>query len=456
MRVYKAKDSGKESRTWYADFFLPSGRRCRLALFVSKRTSEAFAQKITELCGLPTAGISPDAELQRWLDGLPLKFQDKFIKWGLIDSRRIEGQRPVSEHVSDYIESIEGFSSGYIGHVKNYLKKIMADCRFYYFRDITKSAVETYLGKLKKDGFNNTTRGHYLDSLKTFLNWAEQDRRITNNPIDKIEKPARDSKKKGVLTPEQFVQLIRTTFEKNILIGKLTGQDRAVLYMLGGVTGIRRKELLNLIWDDINLGDNAYVRVPASLAKNHKEAQQLIPPAMVFILTALKASTRPTGTDRVFVGIRRSIDTAELIKGDLTAAGIPLKDRDGNKIYFHSLRNSYISFLANSQTPAKIIMQLARHSDFKLTFNTYARAFEKAEKKAINCLPNFGDFVLATSLDSNRIKQEIFIDNGRHQNSNYELETAFLPKKEIGARGLEPPTFGPPVQRASQTALRPE
>ena len=88
--------------------------------------------------------------------------------------------------------------------------------------------------------------------------------------------------------------------------------------------------------------------------------------------------------------------------------------------------------------------------------NTYARTFEDSKQKAINFLPNFGNFVLATSLDSNRIKQEIFIDNGRHQNSNYELETAFLPKKEIGARGLEPPTFGPPVQRASQTALRPE
>ena len=193
---------------------------------------------------------------------------------------------------------------------------------------------------------------------------------------------------------------------------------------------------MNLVWDDINLsGENAFVRVPASLAKNHKEALQPIPPAMIFILTALQASTRPTGTDRVFASFSRSIDTAELIRGDLTAAGIPLKDRDENKIYFHSLRNSYISFLANSETPAKVIMQLARYSDPRLTFNTYARTFEDSKQKAINFLPNFGNFVLAT----NRIKQEILIDNDRQQNYIYDTKTTILTNGELRMRGVEPP-----------------
>ena len=260
-----------------------------------------------------------------------------------------------------------------------------------------------------------------------------------NNPISKIEKPARNSAQKGVLTPEQLVQLIRTTFEKNILIGKITGKDRATLYMLAGTTGIRRNELLNLVWDDITLSDNAFIRVRASIAKNGKEALQPIPPAMVGILSALKAHTKPTGTDRVFVSFSRSIDTARLIRDDLTAAQIPLEDRDGNKICFHSLRNSYISFLANSETPAKVIMQLARHSDPRLKFNTYARTFEDAEQKAINFLPNFGNFVSATSLDTDRRKQEILIDNDRQQNHIYDTKTAILADGQMRMRGVEPP-----------------
>jgi integrase len=62
----------------------------------------------------------------------------------------------------------------------------------------------------------------------------------------------------------------------------------------------------------------------------------------------------------------------------LKAAGISLRDRDGSEIVFHSLRNSFITFLANSQTPAKVIQKMARHSDPKLTFNTYARLLPEA------------------------------------------------------------------------------
>jgi integrase len=180
---------------------------------------------------------------------------------------------------------------------------------------------------------------------------------------------------------------------------------------------------LTLTWDDVNLSaDNADVRVKACLAKNAKEAKQPIPPFIVSVLTALKASTRPEMSERVFVSFGRSINTAGLIRDDLTAAGIELTDKDGNEICFHSLRNSYISFLANSQTPAKVVQKLARHSDPRLTFNTYARTFEPAEQKALNCMPDYGNFVLSTCWDNNRTKQEILIDSGGYKNGQDTLK----------------------------------
>lgn len=152
----------------------------------------------------------------------------------------------------------------------------------------------------------------------------------------------------------------------------------------------------------------------------------------------MKAHTRPNDAERVFASFRRGINTAGLIRDDLATAKIEPTDKDGNKICFHSLRNSYISFLANSETPAKVIQKLARHSDPRLTFNTYARTFEETEQKALNFLPNFGDFVLSTSLDTNCIEQEIFVDSYRQENSQDELETAVLAGAELPPRGLEP------------------
>ena len=147
---------------------------------------------------------------------------------------------------------------------------------------------------------------------------------------------------------------------------------------------------------------------------------------------------RPNTDDRVFVSFSKWINTAELIREDLKVAKIELTDREGNEICFHSLRNSYISFLANSQTPAKVVQKLARHSDPRLTFNTYARTFEEAEQKAMNFLPNFGNFVLATSLDKVCRKQEISVDNRRHKNSQDTLKTAILAVNHIPPRGVEP------------------
>jgi len=119
-------------------------------------------------------------------------------------------------------------------------------------------------------------------------------------------------------------------------------------------------------------------------------------------------------------------------------AGIELTDGDGNEIFFHSLRNSYISFLANSQIPVKVVQKLARNSDPRLTFNTYARTFEEAEQKALNFLPDFGSFVLSTCLDKMCRKQEISIDDHRHKNSQDTQKTASLAANQIAPRGFEP------------------
>jgi hypothetical protein len=64
----------------------------------------------------------------------------------------------------------------------------------------------------------------------------------------------------------------------------------------------------------------------------------------------------------------------------------------------------------------------------------------EAEQKAVTFLPNFGNFVLSTCLDSKRKKQEILIDTQRHKNSQDTLKTSFLAVQQTPRVGLEPTT----------------
>lgn len=438
---YKGRDGKiRKSAKWYCDFRDHFEVRRKTPAFTDKRQSEAFGRNIENLVNSKKAGLDVDDKLNQWLNDLPDSTMAKFSSWGLIDGQRAEITKTLSAHITDYIGILETKAKHHYARItQTRLEKIIKDCKFNFFRDISKSAIEVYIGRLKKE-LTPTTAGHYQGALMAFLNWAVEDSRILNNPISKLEKPARDSEQKGILEPQQFIDLIRTTFEKNILIDNIGGQERAILYISAGTTGFRKAELLSLQWYNIDL-ENACIRIRSSATKNAKEALQPLPPVAVKMLAAYKAFTKATDTDKVF-SFTRTVNTADLIRADLTTAEIPLFDKDGNEIVFHSLRNSYISFLANSTTPPKVVQELARHSDPRLTFNTYARVLAESKQTAISFLPNVGGFVMNFVTDSSsdtvcapiragaNFDEQKSLDNG--------LKTPILSNAQIAKVGFEP------------------
>ena len=75
----------------------------------------------------------------------------------------------------------------------------------------------------------------------------------------------------------------------------------------------------------------------------------------------------------------------ETMRGDLNACGIAACDDLGRIVDFRALRHTFGSMLARAGIPPRVTMELMRHSDMRLTQNTYTDAtllplFNEVEK----------------------------------------------------------------------------
>jgi hypothetical protein len=79
--------------------------------------------------------------------------------------------------------------------------------------------------------------------------------------------------------------------------------------------------------------------------------------------------------------------TAEMLRVDLEAAGIPY-ETDSGFADFHSLRGDFISYLVSSGASVKTCQTLARHSSPTMTIGIYAKASLHDINGAVENLPD--------------------------------------------------------------------
>ncbi len=177
------------------------------------------------------------------------------------------------------------------------------------------------------------------------------------------------------LSPEQLDKLLDVTRAAATDFRGLTGNDRYHLYLTATGTGFRASELACLTPEYFNLdAATPFVKPPIRRVKNKKETRQPLPRVLTEALRAYLDGRPPS--DPIWPGtwFERASD---MLKEDLEAAGIPyvVQGPDG-PLYadFHALRHTFVTMLERSGVSLKQAMQLARHSDPKLTLKRYTHA----------------------------------------------------------------------------------
>jgi excisionase family DNA binding protein len=421
-----AVKSSRRSPKWYGRYTDGAGRPCREPLSESKETSRRMLAKIAGDAQLESVGIG-----------------DRYAK------HRARPLLEHLEDFRRYLAA-KGNVPKYVANTYRQARAVTEACKFRWMDDIEESAVVEFLATLRqpkslgvpdssqklftaeevatlvnvkpetvdrmarrrllpcqgsgrlrrfkrKDvealierherGAGVATSNHYLTSIKAFARWLVKDRRNNVDPLFHLSRLNAEvdlRHPRRALAEDLFSRFIEVTGAGATFRG-LTGSDRLILYTLAAQTGFRASELGSLLPASFTFyTDPPTVTVRAAHSKHRRKDVQPLRPDVAEMMR--QYSVAKPKDEPLWPGTW-TLAAAEMLRGDLEAAGIPYQDDDGRYFDFHAMRGQFISFLAAGGVHPKVAQTLARHSTITLTMDHYTHLDVLDVAGALDTLP---------------------------------------------------------------------
>jgi len=170
------------------------------------------------------------------------------------------------------------------------------------------------------------------------------------------------------------------------------GAERAVIYEVAALTGLRLNELKTLEWQHLD-----FDKAPATLtiAAEHSKSRRVdtillhegvSDQLMDWLHRRIEElGHSPSPKERVFSISRR---LTPQFKKDCKFAGVPLEDGAGRVVDFHSLRHTFAQLLVKQEVHPRTAQTMLRHRDIRTTMKVYVRDDLTAQKQALASLPS--------------------------------------------------------------------
>lgn len=321
--------TGKER--WYI-YYRVDGERIRKA--VKNAQSRADALKVLQI---------QVADAFRGKYGF--KREEKRIKFMKFADLYLENSKPNKKSWSEERYRIEAHLKPFFGELE--------------LKSISSLLIEKYRLKRLKTGVKNSTTNRELALLKVIFSRAIDWSFAVENPVRKVKFfSEKDNLKERVLTLEEETKILEVSAEhlKPILIFALN-------------TGMRRGEILNLKWDQINLSKR-FIQV-----ENTKSGSNRVIPINDVLMEEL-LRLKKLNENSMFVFLNKSVRTA--FENACSRAGI-------DNLRFHDLRHTFATRLVEHGVDLITIKELLGHHSVKVT-ERYTHSNSDQKKKAVDIL----------------------------------------------------------------------
>ncbi|HEX3313583.1 MAG TPA: site-specific integrase, partial [Gemmataceae bacterium] len=340
--------------------------------------------------------------------------------------------RPIEEHRVAYVERMrtEGLSSKYRSETGQHLTRIFADCKIAMLRDLDRERFEQWLASLIDAGASPRTRNCYRDDLVTFAKWCIETGRLVENPlaaIGKLNVEIDRRRTRRAMTEAELVKLLDVarrrpiedaqTIRRGARVGKAIanlkpetiatldrlGRERALLYKALVLTGLRKNELASLTVAQLDLDGPVPFAILNAADEKNREGSEIVLRAdlaadlrgwLAEKLADLQTRARQAGDP---IPLKLPADTrvftvpAALVKildRDLKAAGIPKRDERGRTLDVHALRTTFGTLMSKGGVAPRTAQAAMRHSDIRLTMQTYTDPKLLDVRGAVEALPD--------------------------------------------------------------------
>ena len=328
MGVFKRKNKdGVEGETWYVDYRDPNGKRIIKAVG-PKKEAEAYLGKVI-------AAIREG----RFFD---VKKENKTTFKELLDAyvEKVKDQRFYQTSVSYFIPVLK----------KRFGEKLLSEIDYKALEDFRdeRKKTPTQHRTPRSERTVNIEMSILRRMFRKGVKWGMVEKNSFENADDLFFKE--NNHRERALTEDEVRHLIDASpkYLKPIVI--------AAVY-----TGLRKSDIFNLRWRDIDL-EKGLIRLEE--AKTGKTRNIVLNSDMITLLQSLPVKCQyvfPNKDGKPFRDIKRSFETA------LKEAGIEQSNDRRHKIVFHTLRHTCVSLLTERGADTTAVKNYVAHASEEMT-----------------------------------------------------------------------------------------